>query len=181
MNLLPNAEKDLLKKGLKLRSVALTLILVAAAFISGLVMLLPSYFLTRDHFSSAVSSQDSQKIQEAEMTEDQKLPEEIESKMKFLQSHVATKSAMVSISKALEVLPSKVTIHSISFIRSQTYKGKVGTVIQLSGSSLDREALVSFSTILKDSKQFTSVDMPVSNLTKEKDLPFSVTLFISNQ
>ena len=181
MNLLPNTEKDLLKKGLKLRSLVLTLILVTSALICGLIMLLPPYFLTKDHFLSAVSSQDSQKIGETEEENDENIPEEIESKLKFLQSHVSTRSAVTSISKALDSLSGGVTVRSVAFIRSQTYKGKVGTVIQLSGSSADRESLVSFSNAIKDSKQFTSVDMPVSNLTKEKDLPFSVTIFIANQ
>jgi len=77
-------------------------------------------------------------------------------------------------------MPEKVIIDSITFSRNEAYKEKNGILVLVSGTSVDRNSLISFSNSLEQSKDFTFVDVPVSSLTKDKNLPFSINIFIEN-
>ncbi len=54
--------------------------------------------------------------------------------------------------------------------------GKVSVVV--GGIATTRESLVSFVKKLQDSGMYSSVDLPVSNLAKDKDIEFRMTLSI---
>lgn len=182
MNLLPNPEKENLKKGLKLRLIVVAAFFLAAFFLAGSIMLLPSYFLIPGHFFTALPEDYFSDTKNGESVKKiLNLPEEIDSKLKFLQSNVDKVSAPDSFSKIIGRLPSGVTLESVSFGRAQNYKEKTGIVISISGTASDRGSLVAFSTDLKESKLFSAVDMPVSSLTRDKNLPFSINIFIEEQ
>lgn len=177
MNLLPNTEKDDLKKDLKIRFIIAMLFILAASFFVGLIMLLPSYFLTTNYFSDKYSWG----IKDDEFTKNiLNLPEEINSKLAFLQSNAGSLSATDTFSKIISQLPNGVTLNSITFLRNQNHEEKVGITVSVFGIATTRDSLVSFSTRLTQSDYFSLVDMPVSSLTKNRDLPFSVNIFIEN-
>jgi hypothetical protein len=46
----------------------------------------------------------------------------------------------------------------------------------VSGKAVSRDALLSFSKALKSNHRFESVDLPVSNLAKSKDIEFSISI-----
>lgn len=177
MNLLPTTEKEYLKKGLKLRFITIILFFTSASLLVGFVSLLPAYFLTLSHLSDSyllsIKNDDSTK----EMLS---LPEEINSKLKFLQSSVSGIAVTDFFSQIINYLPSGITLNSITFAKKQNFKEKNGTIVSISGMSASRDSLVSFSNLLKESKSFSSVEVPVSNLTKNKDLPFSISIFIED-
>jgi hypothetical protein len=181
MNLLPQEEKENLKKGLKLRSLILISFIIAAFFLIGLVMLLPPYFLATGNLSK-VSSENSLSGDESATSTKQffDLPSEIDSKLKLLQSVNDGMPVMDSIFSIIKYLPTGVKLNSISFTKDQIYKDKTGIVILISGMASDRDSLVKFSTLLKESNLFSGIDVPVSSLTKDKNLPFSMNVFIEN-
>ncbi len=182
MNLLPNTEKEFLKKGLKLRFTVVALYLLAAFFIVGSAILLPSYFLMRGQLSSIeLENYNTKTVDGGSIDEILSIPNEINAKLKFLQSNIDSPLTVDIFYKIINLVPERVVLNSISFSRNQDYKEKNGIHILISGLALDRSSLVAFSTFLKDSNLFTLVDVPVSSLTKEKDLPFSIVLFIENQ
>ena len=82
------------------------------------------------------------------------------------------------LSVIIEAKPQGVTIGSVSFTRGESSNGQIGARMFISGIAPTRKSLIDFSKSLNDTKAFASVDVPVSNLTKEKNVPFSVTLFI---
>jgi hypothetical protein len=53
--------------------------------------------------------------------------------------------------------------------------------IQLSGEAPSRSLLVQFRDDLEESPLFKSVELPLSNLAKDKDVPFNITIIISNE
>jgi hypothetical protein len=53
--------------------------------------------------------------------------------------------------------------------------------IQLSGEALSRSLLVQFRDDLEESPFFESVELPLSNLAKDKDVPFNITIIIGNE
>ena|SRR3989344_8765429 len=179
MNLLPSTEKEILKKGFKLRSIIMALFLLSASFFIGLIVLLPSYFLALGNFSKIAPVNSSLGAKDDDSTQKiLNLPGEIDSKLKFLRSNLNNMPAVDSFSKIIGYLPKEITLKSIVFSRSKNYKEKIGTIIYISGTAADRDSLVSFSKLLSESNLFSAVDMPVSNLTKGKNLPFSVNIFI---
>jgi hypothetical protein len=181
MNLLPTKEKEDLKKGLKLRSLILISFTMTVFFFIGLVVLVPPYFLTLGNIYK-ISLENSLSEEENGDSSNQflNLPEEIDSKLKLLQSGNSNVSVMNSFSNIIKYLPAGVKLNSLSFTKDQVYKEKTGVVILISGTAIDRDSLVKFSTLLKESNLFSSVNVPVSSLTKDRNLPFSMNIFIEN-
>lgn len=181
INLLPKIEKEFLRKGLKLRFVTVASLLIAATFLVGLVMLLPAYFLASDLFSrdatggSLLESKDDSSAKKI-----LNLPAEINSKLSIFQTSVNDVSTSDYFSKIVSFLPEGVRLSSLSLSKNQNYKGKNGTTILIVGTAVNRDALVSFSTFLKESDLFLTVEVPVSSLTKDKNLPFSINIFVAN-
>lgn len=176
INLLPKKEKEALKKGLKLRFIVVASFIFSVSFLVGFIMLLPSYFLVSSYSSKTVSNA---YFLESQNTESfQKiinLPEEVGSKLKFFQSNINNISVADYFSKIVEYLPQGVQLNSVSFSKNQN-----DTTILLGGVAVDRDSLVSFSTLLKKSNLFSDVVVPVSSLTKDKNLPFSMNIVIKN-
>jgi|GEM_PF-2482162 len=180
MNLLPQTEKENLKKGLKYRLLVVVLFLTTGVFLLGFITLLPSYFLASGYFSKDVPSSSNIGAESEETAKEiLDLPSEIDSKLKFLGANIDSVRAVDSIYKIVDLLPDKVTLDSISFSR-KTVPAKANSSINVlvSGTAFDRESLVSFSTALEDSDLFSSVKVPVSSLTKDSNLPFSINLII---
>lgn len=181
MNLLPIIEKDNLKKGFNLRFIILLSVLVSVAFVLGIIMLSPAYFLIKGNRVLATSINSVTENQDKEMVKEiLELPTEIDVKLKFLQTHIAAKKTTDSFSKVISNLPEKVSLNTISFKRNQGEKEKKGITISIFGIAADRESLVAFDAALKSSGAFSVIDIPVSSLTKDRNLPFSANLFISD-
>ena len=181
MNLLSKTEKETLKKGFKYRFVIVLLFLISASFFVGVAMLLPSYFLTKVNLADAAQEGNSLTAgNEDSIKQILSLPADINSKLKFFQSNVDGALATDSFYKVISHLPAGVALNSISFSRNQAYNGQNGIAILVSGVAVDRDSLVSFTQLLKDSNSFSAVDVPVSSLAKDKNLPFSVNIFIKN-
>lgn len=179
MNLLPSTEKDAIKKGLKRRFIIMAMLLLAISFGIGVVMLLPSYFLVLGNISKIELSDGSIDIQnKGEIEEILNLPIEINSKLRLMQNVGASQSATEIVGKVIDLVPDKVVIDSITFSRDELYNEKNGLLISVSGIATDRNSLVSFSNLLEEVKEFSSVDVPVSSLTKDKNLPFSINILI---
>lgn len=181
MNLLPSTEKEGLKKGLKLRFWTTALSILSSVFIVGFVLLLPAYLLTPRNFVE-LQNADFLKKQDPSLVEEiNNLPNEIDLKTKFLQTNINGTSTVDIFSEIIGYLPNEVSITSISFSKNQTYEEKNGTLIVVSGISKSRDSLVAFSNLLKESGIFSDVNMPVSNLAKDKGNSFSLSLFIEKQ
>lgn len=179
MNLLPKIEKEALKKSLKHRSIMVALFLAAAALLIGLVMLLPTYMMTLD-FNNSISNNNLKVEDTAVIQQIINLPEEIDAKLKFFQSNLKDFSVTDYLYEIISGLPKGVVLDSISFTVNQNDGDKKGITILISGTATDRNALVSFSNFLKNSDIFSIVDVPVSSLTRDKNLPFSINIFIEN-
>lgn len=181
MNLLPETERKNLKKGFKDRSIIIASILAILVFSTSCIMLLPSYFLAAGNYSKIILENNTSGISSEKMTDEiLSLPEEIDSKLKFVQLS-NTKIVFVDyISEVIKFLPKEIILKSISFSKEKTYESQKGDLIIISGVAANRDSLVDFSNSLKKSKMFSVIEVPISSLTKDKDLPFSMTIFIEN-
>ncbi len=61
-----------------------------------------------------------------------------------------------------------------------TARGKDEIKITVRGTARDRESLIEFEKKLESQKSFSSVDLPISNLAKEKDIDFTIGIVMKN-
>jgi len=156
------------------------LILLSFSFLAGIIMLLPAYFMTPGHFFMKMPV--NQNFSEPSLVEQiLNIPEEINSKLNIFQSSLVNISATEYLSEIINYLPGEVTLDSINFSQDKNYKESDGTLITISGVAINRDSLVSFSNLLKNSSTFSEVNMPVSSLAKEKNLPFTINIFIEKK
>ena len=52
--------------------------------------------------------------------------------------------------------------------------------IQVSGVATDRQSLAAFRDRLLREATFSAVDLPIANLAKDRDIPFSITITVDN-
>lgn len=179
MNLLPITEKEKIIKGLKQRTIVLALFAVTISFVFGFVILIPSYFLVENNFSKIKSENMTLgNNNEKEQNEMIGLPEEIESKLPVLENVIYQKNIQSILNEIIDLKNDKIKITSLSFSRDASFGGEKGIVVIVSGVSQDRLSLASFSNNLKESKNFTNINVPVSSLAKDKNLPFTINIFI---
>jgi len=81
------------------------------------------------------------------------------------------------LSEVENIAGTSVVLEAISFSRVE---GKVES-IQITGDAPSRATLVQFRDSLEESSLFESAALPLSNLAKDKDVPFSITILVSNQ
>ncbi len=181
MNLLPPAEKEELRQGLKVRSLIVSSFLVAATFLVGLILLLPSYFLARGNLAKTGEESQLLYVKNDDAANLLDLPQEINSKLEFLRSHAQERLVSDSLYEILQFSSRGITLDSVIFSRNQVQSGENNDIFALSGIAADRETLVAFSAALKASGLFAAVDVPVSSLAKDRDLPFTLNIFIEKK
>lgn len=77
------------------------------------------------------------------------------------------------MNKFLSIKKDKISISRIFFIDK---KGDTKATLEVSGVALDRTALNKFKTDLERSELYESVDLPISNFVKPKDINFNIKL-----
>lgn len=178
MNLILVSDKNLLKSGFKSRLFVLAASLFSTAFLAGIAMLLPAFFLTRQHLDTANPVILTEKTDNSLGEELATFPNEINNKLRFLQTYEAEPHFVPILSQVVANLPANVRLNSI-LINKSVGKDKSGTNLLISGVASTRESLISYGESLRATKMFSSVEVPVSSLTKDKDLPFSMKMFIA--
>lgn len=180
MNLLPKKYKDDLKEGFKQRFFVTSMFTVATSFVVGSIMLLPAYFLIPKNLAEINDGFYLENDDTHLANEILKLPAEIDFKVKFLQTSMSGPSITNVLSEIVSNLPQGVVLDSVNFIRQPEPAEGTSSQISISGIAKNRESLVSFSETLNKSVIFSGVELPVSNLARDKDLPFSMQVTIKN-
>lgn len=182
MNLLLEQDKQDIKKGLKNRFIIVLLGAVSCAFIIGIILLLPAYFIS----DAKLSTNDIPKnlAENAETNSADKsldIPNEISTKIDLINSNINSKNISDYIKDITKLLPENLKINSIVFLDEQTFQNVKGLQINVSGISSDREVLLSFVKALKESNNFSSVFVPVSDFTKNTDVTFNINIFVNQK
>lgn len=174
LNLLPQQEKNTLKKEYSSRRIIVWLGAVCAVLLVSLVLLIPSYFLTKMRASTTETE-----LAQAKSSLDAQMPsKEIVDQLQAAVRHAEilkplTKPMSVyDLMKIFESKPREIKITSISFLQNDTGR----PTISLGGRAVDRESLTSFARTLEARVEFATVDLPVSNFVKEKNIDFSMTI-----
>ena len=176
-NLIPESLKEKIKTEYRLRR--LILVFIFALFIQAtfLIFLYPSWLIS--------SQKENEMVLQTEKMNQSQLTSNISSTTNFIKSLNAKLSIMDSTFEYPQVVPivniilSKKTgsIHIDEF--SYTTVSNATSTLTLGGVSNTRESLVSFVRDLKDSGKFKVVDLPISNLAKNKDISFLINLTVA--
>ena len=173
INLLEPSVRKALHLTYVLRVLATMLFLVAAAFFIGTVTLLPAYVLSLAKKSDAELSQAS--IAETLAKEEKEAPSAEIAALKEKLGILITNSVEGKLFSAVEVVtelrPAAITLSEIAY----TAKEKGGE-LRIEGRSATRDELLSYQRELQKVRLFSAVELPISNLAKENNLEFAITL-----
>jgi hypothetical protein len=175
-NLLPESLRDGLKKEYRLRRLTIILIFVVFIELSFLIFLFPTWLnsLYKEKGLAAEA------LKSGQVSVDENLNGTI-STIKTLNSKLSTIDMLnyPGILPFIDIILSKktksISITQINYASSDSNNA----TLSISGISANRDSLVSFVKSLEDSKSFKSVNSPISNFAKDKNINFSINLVIS--
>lgn len=177
INLIPPSAKKTVTKEYWLRVLTVWFYVCSAALFSGVLIMLPSYVL--------ITSQ-VQVYQESASNASQKVAS-YEDVSKNLSSTNQQSGKLITafrrtlVSDRIEILRQLqnpgIVLSAISVSRTDdTYEP-----IRISGIANDRQALAAFRDRLLAQEDVASVDLPLSNLAKDREIPFSLTVVLKKQ
>ena len=176
MNLLPQKEKIENQWNYFCRFFAGLVGALLASSLVGCGLLLPSYILIKAKQAEIKTNLVSLKnLREAGGGEEvYKILETANEQVDFLLSQPAL-SLTAAVKKISPKKPAGVRIDSLSYHPQESVQDR-SAVIALTGVAASREAVVALVKALQTEPSFTSINVPVSNFAKDRNIGFSLTL-----
>ncbi len=169
INLIPPAAHKKIVIEYWVRVITVGLFMVGTALAVSVVTMLPSYFLINVQKQAIVSvvSESSQKVASYDVS-----ASELEIATKYAELLLQVPDALFTdYQKTIEQLAGgNISITSLRFSGGDK---KPGT-IAIDGMATNRQALSGFRDALDARDEFVRVDLPISNLIKDKDISFSI-------
>lgn len=176
-NLLPDSLKAEIINEYKLRLFIVSLFFVVFVELSFIVLLFPSlvisYYREKEVETRVAALEKSSGVANANS---------IRPIIKSLNSDLAIIDKTLQYSEAIPIIDivlfkktNSIHITDISYI---SLASSTATIV-VQGVSVTRDALVNFKKSLEDSNSFINIDLPISNLAKDRDIKFSMTM-VSN-
>lgn len=174
LELLPITQKNALKREYLLRVIVMALSFMLVIGILSSVALFPSYFLSIEREKFAYKEFENIK-KFSNGTDNEKLQNDIKNLKEMLRI-LKPKGEGFSIKDLILKIISKknsgVMISGVSIVSSK----KEQYQIIVKGMAKNREHLERFAENLRTSKEFSNVDLPISNFAKISDIGFNITL-----
>lgn len=174
-NLLPQIDQSAIKKEYKNRRVIVALLVLVGTIVVSAGFLLPSLILSNVKLKTISSAAEKARIANEEQTKDNAssaLLKSTEDKLALLK----TKDAESPVTSVIDLITknksANIRIKEISYEHKDDGSGHV----VLAGLSKDRESLTDFLHQMQAVSFFKTVDLPVSNFAKDKDINFSMQI-----
>ncbi len=176
INLIPPSAKKQVRKEYWVRVFSVWMMLVASSFVIVAFLHMPTYVLIKsqlavfaNEFTEASVQNEAFKEAEATVVQSNQIATLLASDEKV--------TLFTTLIEVLETLAgSKVTINSFIFQRDNN----TISPITISGQAYSRQSLVAFSEAIKTNKLFESAEIPLSNLAKDRDIPFTISVIPKN-
>jgi len=175
-SVLPKSFKKKIQSEYRLRLITVISILISMSFLAGVVLLIPAYILADAELQTL----------EGRTLEVKRAGEEIVSKesqdeavwtrelLLFVASQSGTREIEPLIRTIINEIPTGIRVMRMEYLKGES------EVIKLSGVAADRRSLTEFSSQLSSLSEVEEVDLPLSNLVKSTDIPFSLDMIIVN-
>lgn len=174
-NLLPDHLKEKIKSEYNIRRIIVVFIFLIFIGAVSLVFMFPSWivsFYKEKDISSQVES--TQSSLEADVATFAATIKQINAELKTIDTTLAYKKVIPVINTVLSQKTSSIQINGINFESDDSATASVF----IEGVSATRGALLAFVKSLEETKSFKTVDLPISNFAKEKNISFSLNLKI---
>lgn len=178
INLIPIEEKKEIKKNFYFRFLTVSFIMLCFCNIILIVAMFPSYIISLEKKNSINKKLENEK-NEFVPEIDQKAVisiKELNSKLSLIEK--AKENQFVFSEKVID----KIISNKLSGIKIKSffYQNDIidGKKINISGVAQDREQLLSFRQSLENSNSFKSVDLPISNFVKGRNIEFNLDLIL---
>jgi hypothetical protein len=170
INLLPPQGKKRVLRNYWLRIVSVYFLLLGAAFLVCAVLLLPTYFYISYQINALSNSFEIENIEAQKQVESEIVKANEISKLLVSTPEVVNDS--VIIKEVLMFSEGLASIGSITVVKN----GREVSEVIVSGSAINRSSLLAFRDAAKEHRFFNEVNIPLSNLAKDQNIPFSLTL-----
>ena len=171
-NLIPPDAHKLVKREYWIRVFSVWMLLIASAALTIVILTVPVFVLEKNQLSSyqneyAEASEERATFEELEL--------QIEKSMNMSKAILAIEN-QIRFTTVIDTLESiagdGVTINKLELQRDD----KEITSITVSGVAISRLVLANFVERLQATPEFMYAQLPLSNLAKDKDIPFTITI-----
>ena len=175
-NLLPESIKNEIRKEYNFRRMVTVFIFLIFIGATMLVFVFPSWIVSV--YKEKQINLQAQETNQAESVAKIKAVSaeinKINAELKTIDTALEYKKVLPILNTILSKRPSAILVNEITY----DSKGPTSAVVLLEGVSATRGSLLTFVKSLEDSNSFKSVDLPISNFAKDKNIFFSLTLTI---
>ena len=177
INLIPAEAKKHLVREYWVRSVTAWFFLWAFALALGVAVLVPSYVLINLQVKAYDSSAQSADEKNANFETVAKELERASNTAAALSDHFSHPSMTSFLSILKEFESNDINVTQIMLSRD----GQAAGPVSMSGVADSRQALAAFRARMLESEHIESVDFPISNLAKDKEIPFEMTITMAKK
>jgi hypothetical protein len=175
INLIPPAGQTALRKEYRMRVAATYCMLLAAVNILLTVALIPTYVLVKAQTEGVVahSGEGEQDAEIASIEDEVARTEAIIAELKKVPETLDMSGIMHEIENAA---PAGISFRTFTL---NHVKGVIGP-IQVQGNAEEREDLIAFKQALEAHSLFENASVPIGDLARERDVPFSMTITLAS-
>jgi len=174
-NLLPIQERKTIHKEYNSRRIVLVLNFLNLTGLIAMVLLVAPFFLVNLKYKVSQEEMKNLEVETPELKNTgnlEPLASKTVEKLKLLQELPAL--SPLSVWEKIVINKSEhIKIKSFSYLNEST-----GINVFVRGTADSREALTTFSRSIESEASFKNVDLPVSSLTRDKDLDFSISFSV---
>ena len=159
-----------------MRRIVVCLWLAGFALIISILLLLPSYFLSQVRANEARAELERSKHVLDTEVQPEDVTKEITAALRNANDlkPFTQPLSVYQLVRVFENKPTGIKITNISFTNGAPEQSK----IIVEGKAPNRESLTTFGDLVEGRAEFASVELPVSNFVKEKDIDFSMTITV---
>ncbi len=173
INLLPPSAFKATVREYRYRVLAVWLYLLGTATLIGTVTLVPPYLLVGAQINVLETSVTSASDKVAQYDDAAKQLTETTDRAELLRSNAPAN--FTAYKETIEgLVEAGVTVSALTFIRN----GTSSVTVAVKGEASNRQTLAGFRDRLESDPSFARVDLPVSHLIKDADIPFSLQITV---
>jgi hypothetical protein len=172
INLIPPDAEKTVKREYLVRISSVWLYLFAAACVIVAVLYIPTYLLLSSQLKAYEGEFASVSIQAGEFKEAETALKNTNVIIDFLAKEERTPLFSTVLETIEGITPEAITLDGYTLSRKN---GALGA-LTVSGEAKNRASLAQFRSALEAHKLFKTATLPLSNLTKDKDIPFAISI-----
>lgn len=174
--LLPKSDIDVLRREYRIRVVTLMFFFASCSIVAGIIALIPAYMYSYNQEQDSLKKlTQAQKIKESSGIND--VIKNLDSAEKMVKSLKDDSPIVDYTSITDQLVLNSIGMVSINSFQISTTKNASSTAeIVIQGKAKTRESLLGFKKKLEQDTNFYDIEMPISDLAKNKDNTYAIKL-----